>query len=107
MYENERIEQERADRERLSAVEAGLKALEIAVKEKEGDERKGRLFVQEEEGSEELSEEGRRVAVERDDKERILAEKISRVEEGLEKERRVRMRREEERRIEKEEREKK
>jgi len=105
LYENERIEQERVDRERLSAVEAGLKALEIAVKEKEGDERKGRLFVQEEEGSEELSEEGRRVAVERDDKERILAEKISKVEEGLERERRVRMRREEERRIEKEERE--
>jgi len=102
LYENERIEQERVDRERLSAVEAGLKALEIAVKEKEGDERKGRLFVQEEEGSEELSEEGRRVAVERDDKERILAEKISKVEEGLERERRVRMRREEERRIEKE-----
>jgi hypothetical protein len=45
------------------------------------------------------------VTVERDDKERILAEKISKVEEGLERERRVRMRREEERRIEKEERE--
>ena len=63
------------------------------------------MCVQEEEESEELSEEGRRVAVERDDKERILAEKISRVEEGLERERRVRMRREEERRIEREERE--
>ncbi len=46
-----------------------------------------------------MSEEGRRVIVERDDKERILSGKISKVEEGLERERRVRMRREEERRI--------
>jgi hypothetical protein len=94
LYKTERMEQERVDRERLSAVEAGLKALEITVKEKEGDERKGRLCGQEKEGSED-----------REEKERILAEKISRVEEGLERERRVRMRREEERRIEREERE--
>jgi hypothetical protein len=105
LYENERIEQERADKERLSAVEAGLKALEITVNEKEGEGRKGRVCVQEEEGSEGLSEDWRRVAKDREEKERILAEKISRVEEGLEGERRVRMRQEEERRIEREERE--
>jgi hypothetical protein len=105
LYETERMEQERVDRERLSAVEAGLKVLENTVKEKEGDERRGRLCVQEKEGSEELSEDRKRVVADREEKERILAEKISRVEEGLEKERRVRMRREEERRIEREERE--
>jgi hypothetical protein len=80
VYENERIEQERADRKRLSAVEAGLKALEITVKEKEEDERKGRVCVHEEEGREELSEVGRRMAVEREEKERLLAEKVNRVE---------------------------
>jgi predicted metal-dependent phosphoesterase TrpH len=105
LYKTERMEQERVDRERLSAVEAGLKVLENTVKEKEGDERRGRLCVQEKEGSEELSEDRKRVVADREEKERILAEKISRVEEGLEKERRVRMRREEERRIEREERE--
>jgi hypothetical protein len=105
LNKDERMEQEREERERLSAVEAGLKALEITVKEKEGDERKGRLYAQEKEGSEEVSEDGRRVVADREEKERILAEKISRVEEGLERERRVRMRREEERRIEREERE--
>jgi predicted metal-dependent phosphoesterase TrpH len=105
LNKDERMEQEREERERLSAVEASLKALEITVKEKEGDERKGRLCAQEKEGSEEVSEDGRRVVADREEKERILAEKISRVEEGLERERRVRMRREEERRIEREERE--
>jgi hypothetical protein len=105
LNKDERMEREREERERLSAVEAGLKALEITVKEKEGDERKGRLCPQEKEGSEEVSEDGRRVVADREEKERILAEKISRVEEGLERERRVRMRREEERRIEREERE--
>jgi hypothetical protein len=105
LYKTERMEQERVDRERLSAVEAGLKALEITVKEKEGDERKGRLCGQEKEGSEELSEDGKRVAADREEKERILAEKISKIEEGLERESSVRMRREEERRIEREERE--
>ncbi len=45
LYENERIEQERADKERLSAVEAGLKALKITGREKEEDERKGRVCV--------------------------------------------------------------
>jgi hypothetical protein len=99
LNENERMEQEREERERLSAVEAGLKALETTVKEKEGDERK------EKEGSEEVSEDWKRVVSDREEKERILAEKISRVEEGLEREWRVRMRREEERRIEREERE--
>jgi hypothetical protein len=100
MYENERMEQEGADRERLSAIEAGLKALEISMKEKEADERKGRECVQEEERREGWIENGRRTAVEREEGERILAEKISKVEEGLERERSVRMRREEERRIE-------
>jgi hypothetical protein len=105
LYANERMEQEGADRERLSAVEAGLKALEILMMEKDADERKGRECAQEEERREGLSENGRRTAVEREEGERILAEKISKVEEGLERERSVRMRREEERRIEREVRE--
>jgi hypothetical protein len=105
LLENERMEQEVADRERLSAIEAGLKALEISVKEKETDERKGREGAQEEERREGLSENGRRTTVEREEGERILAEKISKVEEGLERERSVRMRWEEERRMEREVRE--
>jgi hypothetical protein len=96
LYANERMEQEGADRERLSAVEAGLKALEILMMEKDADERKGRECAQEEERREGLSENGRRTAVEREEGERILADKISKVEEGLERERSVRMRREEE-----------
>jgi hypothetical protein len=68
VYESERMEQERADRERLGAVEAGLKALEVTVNEKEGDERKGRLCDQEKEGSEELSEDGRRIVVDREER---------------------------------------
>jgi hypothetical protein len=107
LNKEERMEQGREERERLSAVEAGLKALETTVKEKEGDERKGRLCTQEKEGSEEVIEDGMRVVGDREEKERILAEKISRVEEGLERERRIRIRREEERRIEREERERK
>jgi hypothetical protein len=105
LFENERMEREGADRERLSAVEAGLKALEISVKEKETDERKGRECAQEEERRDGLRENRRRMAVEREEAERILAEKVSKVEEGLERERMVRMRREEERRIEREARE--
>jgi hypothetical protein len=105
LLENERMEQEVADRERLSAIEAGLRALEISVKEKETDERKGREGAQEEERREGLSENGRRTTVEREEGERILAEKISKVEEGLERERSVRMRWEEERRMEREVRE--
>jgi hypothetical protein len=104
MKEEERMEKERGENGRLCAVEVGLKALEVAVKEKEADIRKGGESAQEEKMSGELGE--RRITVvERKEKERILAEKISKVEEGLERERRVRMRREEERRIEKEERE--
>jgi len=105
LLENERMEQEVAHRERLSAIEAGLKALEISTKEKETDERKGREGAQEEERREGLSENGRRTTVEREEGERILAEKISKVEEGLERERSVRMRWEEERRMEREVRE--
>jgi len=105
LFENERMEREGADRERLSAIEAGLKALEISMKEKETDERKGRECAQKEGGREGLSENGRRTAVEREEGERTLAEKISKVEEGLERERTVRMRREEEMRIEREARE--
>jgi hypothetical protein len=105
LLENERMEQEVADRERLSAIEAGLKALEISMKEKETDKRKGRESAQEEERREGLSENRRRTTVEREEGERILAEKISKVEEGLEKERSVRMRWEEERRMEREVRE--
>jgi hypothetical protein len=105
LFENERIEQEGADREKLSVIEAGLKALEISMKEKETDERKGREGAQEEGRREGLSENGRRMAVERKEGERILAEKISKVEEGLERERRIRMRQEQERRIEREARE--
>jgi hypothetical protein len=105
LYENERMEQEGADRERLSAIEAGLKALEISMKEKEADERKGWECAQEEERREGSSENGRRTAVAREEGERILAEQISKVEEGLERERSIRMRREEERRIEREVRE--
>jgi len=105
LLENERMEQEVAHRGRLSAIEAGLKALEISTKEKETDERKGREGAQEEERREGLSENGRRTTVEREEGERILAEKISKVEEGLERERSVRMRWEEERRMEREVRE--
>jgi hypothetical protein len=105
LIENERMEQEVADRERLSAIEAGLKALELSTKEKKTDERKGREGAQEEERREGLSENGRRTTVEREEGERILAEKISKVEEGLERERSVRMRWEEERRMEREVRE--
>jgi hypothetical protein len=105
LLENERREQEVADRERLSTIEKGMKALEILMKEKETNERKGREWDQEEGRSERSSENGRRTAVEREEGERILSEKISKVEEGLERERSVRMRWEEERRVEKEERE--
>jgi hypothetical protein len=100
--ENERMEQEVADRERLSIIEEGLKALEISMKGKETNERKGRECAQEEERRERLSENGRRTTVEREEGERILSEKISRIEEGLERERSVRMKWEEERRMEKE-----
>ncbi len=99
------MEQEGADREKLSAIEADLKALEISMTEKETDERKGREGAQEEGRREGLSENGRRMAVERKEGQRILAEKISKVEEGLERERRIRMRQEQERRIEREARE--
>jgi hypothetical protein len=50
----------------LYAVEVGLKALEIVVKEKEVDMRKGRESAQEEERSEELGESGRITMVERE-----------------------------------------
>jgi hypothetical protein len=105
IYEDERMEKERAESERLSAVEGGLKALEKSVKEKEADVRKGRESAQEEERREELGEKGRIMALEREVREKILAEKISKVEEGLERERSVRMRWEEERRVEREVRE--
>jgi hypothetical protein len=108
MCKDERIEKERAGSERLRAIEIGLKSLEALVKEKEeADERKGRESAQEEERREELAESGRRTTVEREEKERILAEKISKVEEGLDKERSVRMKMEEERRVEREVRERK
>jgi len=102
LIENERMEQEVADRERLSIIEEGLNALEISMKEKETNERKGRECAQEEERRERLSENGRRTTVEREEGERILSEKINRIEEGLERERSVRMKWEEERRMEKE-----
>ena len=105
LLENERREQEVVDRERLSTIEKGMKALEILMKEKETNERKGREWDQEEGRSERSSENGRRTAVEREEGERILSEKISKVEEGLERERSVRMRWEEERRMEREVRE--
>jgi len=107
IYEDERMEKERAESERLSAVEVGLKALEISVKEKGVDIRKRRESYQEVGRSEECGESGRTTAVEREEMERILAEKIGKVEEGLEKERSARMRLEEERRIEIEVRERK
>jgi hypothetical protein len=57
--------------------------------------------------SEELGESRRITVVERKEKERILAEKISKVEDGLEKERRARVRLEKERKMEREDRERK
>jgi hypothetical protein len=107
MYEKERMEKERGENGRLCAVEVGLKALEIAVKEKEADKRKGRESAQEEKMSGELGESRRITVVERKEKERILAEKISKVEDGLEKERRARVRLEKERKMEREVRERK
>jgi hypothetical protein len=107
MCEEERMEKEREENGRLCAVEVGLKALEVAVREKEADKRKGRESAHEEEMSEELDE-SRRITVEdRKEKERILAEKISKVEDGLEKERSARVRLEEERKMEREDRERK
>ncbi len=48
LLENERMDQEVEDRERLSIIEEGLKALEISRKEKETNKRKGRECAQEE-----------------------------------------------------------
>jgi hypothetical protein len=107
MNEEERMVKERGENGRLCAVEVGLKALEIAVKEKEADKRKGRESAQEEKMSGELGESRRITVVERKEKERILAEKISKVEDGLEKERRARVRLEKERKMEREVRERK
>jgi hypothetical protein len=107
MNEEERMVKERGENGRLCAVEVGLKALEVALKEKEADIRKGRESAQEEEMSEELGESRRITVVERKEKERILAEKISKVEDGLEKERSARVRLEEERKMEREDRERK
>ena len=95
-YKDERMEKERAENERLSTVEEALKALEASVKGKEAEVRQERREV--------VSEDGRTTAEEREERERIIAEKISKIEEGLEKEKSVRMRLEEERKEEREDR---
>jgi hypothetical protein len=101
-YMDERLEKAMADKERLSAVEGALKALEMLVEGKEADVRQARERAQEEERTAEVDENRWITAGEREERERTLAEKISRVEEGLERERSGRMRLEEERRKEKE-----
>jgi len=101
-YMDERLEKSMADKERLSAVEGALKALEMLVEGKEADVRQARERAQEEERTAEVDENRWITAGEREERERTLAEKISRIEEGLERERSGRMRLEEERRKEKE-----
>ena len=103
-YVEERMEKERTYNERLNEVEVALKSLEVSAKEK-AVVRQETEREQEEERREVLDENGRIRAGEREERERILAEKISKVEEGLERERSVRMRWEEERREEREVRE--
>jgi len=99
---DERIEKERADNERLSTVEEALKALEVSVKGKDAEVRQEREKAQEKERLDDVGEDRSIMAIER---ERILAEKISKVEEGLEKEKSILMRLEEERKREREDRE--
>jgi hypothetical protein len=94
---DERLETERAVRERLSVIEEALEDLRETVKEKEESRRLESEITREEERREEMVETGRLTAGEREERERTLEGKISRIEERLERERNDRIRLDEDR----------